>query len=247
MTKLLVSVRDVEEARLALEAGVDLIDLKEPAKGSLGAVSEDEARRVAALCAASRKPLSMALGELPEDFPSDLGGFAPFALFDDPPPAVPEEVSYVKIGLAGCARRARWRAQLQLLRRSLDPNTGFVAVVYADGDAVAAPAAEAIVAEAIKLEARGVLVDTALKTGRGLFDLWSPAQLRRFVEEVQSLGMLAVVGGGLTATTIPQVVHSGADYVAVRGAACATERTSKIDIARIRAIQRLLPSETKLG
>jgi len=247
VTKLLVSVRDVEEARIALEAGVDLIDMKEPTKGALGAVEAAEAKRIADLCGRSRKPLSMALGELQDDVPSALEGNVPFPLLDDPLPAVPDEVSFVKIGLAGCARRARWRAQLQLLRRSFDPNTGFVAVVYADGDAVAAPAAEAIVAEAIKLEARGVLVDTAVKDGRTVFDHWSPMQVRRFVEEVQSLGMLAVVGGGLTLTTIPQVVLSGADYVAVRGAACATDRTSKIDADRIRAIRQLLPRETTLG
>jgi uncharacterized protein (UPF0264 family) len=247
VTKLLVSVRDIEEARIALAAGVDLIDMKDPTKGALGAVAADEANRIAELCGASRKPLSMALGELPEGFPGDVSALDPFALFDDPPPEVPEQVSYVKIGLAGCARRPRWRAQLQLLRRTLDPNTGFVAVVYADGDAVAAPAAEAIIAEAIKLEARAVLVDTAVKDGRTLFDHWSPAQVRRFVDEVQSLGMLAVVGGGLTLTVIPQAVLSGADYVAVRGAACTTDRTSKIDAERIRAIQQLLPRETTLG
>lgn len=247
MTKLLVSVRDVEEAQIALDAGVDLIDMKDPTKGALGAVNAADAQRIADLCGVRRKPLSMALGELPADFPGDVNAFDPFALFDDPPPTVPEEVSFAKIGLAGCARRPRWRAQLQLLRRTLDPNTGFVAVIYADGDAVGAPAAEAIVAEAIGLEARAVLVDTAVKDGRTLFDHWSPAQLRRFVEEVQSLGMLAVVGGGLTPVVIPQAVLSGADYVAVRGAACATDRTSKIDAARIRAIQQLLPRETTLG
>ena len=30
MTKLLVSVRDVAELKLAIEAGVDIIDIKEP-------------------------------------------------------------------------------------------------------------------------------------------------------------------------------------------------------------------------
>ncbi len=37
MTKLLVSVRSVDEAEMVLEAGVDLIDVKEPRSGSLGA------------------------------------------------------------------------------------------------------------------------------------------------------------------------------------------------------------------
>ena len=39
MTRLLVSVRDALEARVAMGAGVDLIDVKEPRRGSLGRAS----------------------------------------------------------------------------------------------------------------------------------------------------------------------------------------------------------------
>ena len=39
MPKLLVSVRNAHEAGLALDAGVDLIDVKEPSRGALGAAS----------------------------------------------------------------------------------------------------------------------------------------------------------------------------------------------------------------
>ena len=39
MPKLLLSVRNALEANLALEAGVDLIDIKEPSAGPLGAAS----------------------------------------------------------------------------------------------------------------------------------------------------------------------------------------------------------------
>ena len=37
MTRVLVSVRDALEARIALDCGVDLIDVKEPLRGPLGA------------------------------------------------------------------------------------------------------------------------------------------------------------------------------------------------------------------
>ena len=38
MTLFLASVRDVAEAETALLAGADIIDLKDPAQGALGAV-----------------------------------------------------------------------------------------------------------------------------------------------------------------------------------------------------------------
>ena len=63
MTGLLVSVRSAAEARIALEAGADLIDVKEPRRGALGAadpaVWKDVCRAVA-----GRVPVSVALGEL---------------------------------------------------------------------------------------------------------------------------------------------------------------------------------------
>ncbi|OZA08229.1 MAG: hypothetical protein B7X97_06980, partial [Methylotenera sp. 17-45-7] len=42
MPQLLVSVSSVEEARIALDNGVDIIDLKHPARGALGALDLDD-------------------------------------------------------------------------------------------------------------------------------------------------------------------------------------------------------------
>ena len=38
MIRMLASVRDLDEARIVFDAGVDLIDLKQPADGALGAL-----------------------------------------------------------------------------------------------------------------------------------------------------------------------------------------------------------------
>ena len=47
MTGLLVSVRDSSEAQAALKGGVDLIDIKEPRAGALGAASVGTWRKIA--------------------------------------------------------------------------------------------------------------------------------------------------------------------------------------------------------
>ena len=73
MTRLLVSVRSLDEARVALEAGVDLIDLKEPARGPLGAVDLEVVEAVSQFVA-SRVPTSTALGELIDWNPSTAAG-----------------------------------------------------------------------------------------------------------------------------------------------------------------------------
>ena len=46
MTRLLVSVRSAAEARTALAGGADVIDVKEPAHGSLGRASTEVIREV---------------------------------------------------------------------------------------------------------------------------------------------------------------------------------------------------------
>ncbi len=233
-TRLLVSVRDAEEARTALEEGVDLIDLKEPNVGALGRVSDAIAAEVAALVA-GRAPLSMALGELADYFPTDQA-LAPVRALG----AIPNGVGFVKLGLAGCGPRRHWARGWQLLARQFPPGVERVFVVYADHAEAASPASEQVIDEASRAEARAVLVDTATKDGRGLFDFWDADALRRFAAKVRQRGMLAVVGGGLTLDTIPQVAAAGVDYVAVRGAACEGPRTGRVDAARIRAIRRIL-------
>ncbi len=61
MTRLLVSVRDPDEAQIAAQSGVDLIDVKEPIRGSLGAA---DAATLAAIaqCVAGRAPLERRAG-----------------------------------------------------------------------------------------------------------------------------------------------------------------------------------------
>lgn len=232
--RLLVSVRDVEEAQVALDEGVDLIDLKEPNVGALGRVSDSLAAEVAALVV-GRTPLSMALGELSDYFPTDKA-LAPVRSLGD----IPRGVGFAKVGLARCGPRRHWARGWQLLARQFPRGVERVFVVYADVAEAESPPTERVIDEATRAEARAVLVDTFTKDGRGLFDFWDADALRRFTSKVRQRGMLAVVGGGLSLDTIPQASAAGADYVAVRGAACDGSRTGKIDAARIRAIRRAL-------
>ena len=64
MTLFLASVRDPAEAELALAAGADIVDLKDPGQGALGAVAPG----VIAACVAAiagRAPVSATIGDLP--------------------------------------------------------------------------------------------------------------------------------------------------------------------------------------
>ena len=93
MTGLLVSVRNAEEAAVAMEGGADVVDIKEPADGSLGRATAEIWNQVFPVVG-GRLPVSVALGELQEiatDMRSDLS-------LD----SHASEICYAKIGLARC-------------------------------------------------------------------------------------------------------------------------------------------------
>ena len=64
MTGFLASVSSVDEARLVRSLGADVIDLKDPARGALGALDEDSVRAIASL-PDKNTMLSATIGDLP--------------------------------------------------------------------------------------------------------------------------------------------------------------------------------------
>ena len=60
---MLASVRTLDEALFALEAGADFIDLKEPSHGALGAL-DHAAVRVCVQAIGGRRPVSATIGDI---------------------------------------------------------------------------------------------------------------------------------------------------------------------------------------
>lgn len=218
MTRLLVSVRDRAEAQMALEAGVDLIDIKEPSRGSLGAASPGLWHDVMRLCG-DETPVSAALGELLDDESQTLASKA-------------AGLRYAKVGLAGCAALGDWPQRWKAWIDALPCGVGAVAVAYADAERAVAPDAEAVLEKAIELGCRALLFDTHKKDEGDLFDHMSGTRLRSLASKAHARQLLVVLGGSLGAPAIPAARQLRADYLAVRGAVC--------HIARDRCVDRLL-------
>jgi (5-formylfuran-3-yl)methyl phosphate synthase len=227
---LLVSVRNADEALLALAGGADIIDVKEPTRGSLGAADADVIGRVLDVVGA-RVPISIAAGELPINRP---------AVWTDLPPSIVNRVTFVKWGLAGCGDRTNWTGVWREVTSRFSQVALTVAVVYADWHAAAAPPPNEIVDEAKSVGCAAVLVDTWDKTGRGLFDNWSMDVARTFCRRVQSTGLMVALAGSLCESRLADAVGAGADIVALRGAACIGGRTGCVSEDRIRAIRASL-------
>jgi uncharacterized protein (UPF0264 family) len=223
MTGLLVSVRSAAEAVVALAAGVDLLDVKEPLRGSLGKADDDVIADVVRTVA-GRVPVSAALGEL----------------LDASDHAAPPGVSFIKFGLSDCwATRDwqdRWAAAVRCLPRRLVP----VAVSYADWKTSGAPPPQEVLGHGARLGCGAALLDTYEKRSGRLFDHCSDAEVADWTTQARRLGMQTVVAGSLTTQTIARAVALKPDYIAVRGAACCNGRGGQIDADCIAALREHL-------
>ena len=224
----LASVTSVAEARLAVAAGADIIDCKDPSRGALGALPLDAISAVRA--AVPREiPVSTTVGDLEPE---------PDVLARAVEAAAATGVDYVKIGLfAGGAPRA---AITQLGRLSIG-RVQLVGVLLAD------QAPDFTLIDAMGAAGfAGVLLDTAHKQAGSLPDLMDPSELREFIGKVQRQGIFAGLAGSLRREHIAALLQLGADILGFRGALCeAGARASNLDTGALAGIRRAIPLNSK--
>ena len=228
--KLLVSVTDAAEARLAVAGGVDIVDVKNPAEGSLGAPTPGVIAQVRDALPAEL-PLSAAIGDLP-----CLAGTAALAALG----AARSGAVYVKLGLFGASGTADAVAVLRAAQDAVGDDAAVVAVAYADAARVPSrplPPSE-LVAAARRAGVRGCLIDTAIKDGSGLLSWIAADTLAELVAAAHAAGLELALAGELRAHDLPTVRATGADIAGVRSAACHEgRRTAALDPARIAQLQ----------
>jgi (5-formylfuran-3-yl)methyl phosphate synthase len=230
--KLLVSVTDAAEARLAVAGGVDVVDVKNPAEGSLGAPAPAVIAQVRGALPAEL-PLSAALGDLP-----CLPGTAALAAVG----AARSGAAYVKLVLCGVSRSEDAVAVLRAARVAVAGEADVVAVAYADAERVPSRplAPSELVAAARQAGLGGCLIDTAIKDGRGLLSWLGADALAELVADAHGAGLEIALAGELRAEDLPVVRATGADIAGVRSAACSGGlRTAPLDplrIARLREV-----------
>jgi uncharacterized protein (UPF0264 family) len=226
MTRLLISVRSAAEAEAAMTGGADIIDVKEPLRGALGAADVDVLRAVRD-AVDTALPLSAALGELRHEGGGEENGAAP---------RLPYGYRYAKLGLAGCddwpSWRQRWRSAMLALPQAVEA----VAVAYADWRLAAAPTPGDVLDAAVQFGCVGLLVDTFDKQAGDLFHWLAEEELAALIEAAQRERMFVALGGSLTLESAPRAIATRADVIAVRGAACSGDRSGRIDLARVRSL-----------
>lgn len=218
MTALLASVKNYQEAMLALECKVGIIDLKQPELGALGALSIGDIKAIAA-AVAGRCPVSATIGDLPT-----LPDIVSTAVAD----MSTTGVDYVKIGFF---KDGDWPATLISL--TAIKHVRLIAVLFADQQPDFS-----IIPLLKKNGFSGVMLDTADKGTGSLTALLAEEAIEAFVDSAKKNNLLCGLAGSLGISDVAKLTVFNPDYLGFRGALCRQRvRTAKLDADAVKSVQ----------
>ncbi len=233
--QLLVSVRSADEVGPALDGGADIIDAKEPDRGSLGPVPAGTLAQIFR-SSPDDQPVSAALG----DFATSDEVESIFRELRLPPRAAP---TYLKLGCGGAgspevASIVLKTALSQAERWTSPPH--IVAVAYADAERTGSLPPDVVCRVAADAGVAGILVDTHVKDGTGLLHWLSPSQLAAWVRHAKGVGLLTGVAGSLGAADLESACLGLPDVVGFRGAVCDGGRSGRVVAERVATLRAQL-------
>ncbi|MCQ1535117.1 (5-formylfuran-3-yl)methyl phosphate synthase [Methanosarcina sp. KYL-1] len=219
--KLLVSPINREEAVIASNGGADIVDVKNPKEGSLGANFPWVIREVKE-AVNGRQPISATIG----DFNYKPGTASLAALG-----AAVAGADYIKVGLYDIQTEAQ---ALELLTRiteavkDYDPTKKVVASGYSDYKRINSISPMLLPAVAAEAGADVVMVDTGVKDGKSTFEFMDEKELTMFAELAHEHGLEVAIAGSLKFEDLPVLERIGPDIIGVRGMVCGGDRSTVI-------------------
>lgn len=226
--ELLVSPSSVEEARNALAA--DIIDVKRPAEGSLGANFPWVIRAIKGM---TEKPVSAAIG----DFDFKPGGAA-LAAFG----AATAGADYVKVGLMfNGARKAKEliRAVVRSVKTDY-PGKFVVIAAYGDYTRMNTISPFEMAPIAAEMGADIAMIDTGIKDGHSVFSYMDESVLGEFTDKNREMSLKTALAGSLTFEDIEILNRIDPDIIGVRGMVCGGDRSNSIQPDLVDRVMQLI-------
>ncbi len=224
MTRMLASVANAAEADVVLRHGADVIDLKDPGRGALGAVPLETARDTVRLVA-KRRETSATLGDPPYDEEAILARARALTAMG---------VDYLKLAV-----NRRMLESLGASLRLLTHEAAAVGVVFVDD----APDF-ALLPDLAAAGFKGVMLDTRDKSRGRLLDHLDVARVGDFCSRCAQLGLMSGLAGSLEGPDVPRVLLVRPDVLGFRKALCnARERANPIDPQAVALIRHLIPRD----
>lgn len=211
--RLLVSISEVDEALDAYKGGADIIDIKNPREGALGANFPWVITKVRAILG-ERAQISATIGDMP-----NLPGTASLAALG----AACSDPNYIKVGLFGPRSFDEALYMMKSVVRSVKDYSSELKVIasgYADHAEYGCLSPLLLPKIADRSGADGVLIDVKNKGELNLFNFLAFSQLQTFVDESHKLDLRVALAGGLGKESIRQIQDLGADIIGVRRSVC---------------------------
>ncbi|MDQ7091574.1 MAG: (5-formylfuran-3-yl)methyl phosphate synthase [Methylococcales bacterium] len=223
MTGMLASVNSKEEALLVLNANVDIIDLKQPSKGALGALEVEQVADIVKVIK-NQSLISATIGDLP---------MQPDLIFNAVQLMAATGVDYVKIGIFP---QGDSMATLTKLAELNHLNFSLIAVLFAD----ALPCLSIL--EVLKnVGFKGVMLDTMDKKSGSLVQLMDLKQITNFITQAKQQHLLSGLAGSLREVDINKLQALNPDYLGFRGALCQQHnRIAQLNNPAIIRIQQMI-------
>ncbi|MCU7847520.1 MAG: (5-formylfuran-3-yl)methyl phosphate synthase [Candidatus Thiodiazotropha sp. (ex Lucinoma kastoroae)] len=222
MTQMLASVVDSLEVETILRTGVDIIDLKDPHSGALGALPTERIQSLVEQIA-QRRPVSATVGDLPPD---------PTLLAEAIQRTATSGVNYVKVGFFS---NLNLHNCIQAIA-TITANHPVIAVLFADRS----PPLDRL-PDFAAAGFRGIMLDTAEKRQGHLPQHIGLDRLDQFVATSRRLGLLSGLAGSLRLQDIPHLLPLAPDYLGFRGALCEqNSRVAKISLHQVVEIRHAI-------
>ncbi len=210
---LLISPINTQEAREAIDGGADIVDVKNPKEGSLGANFPWVIKEIREMTPKDLQ-VSATLGDVP---------YKPGTVSLAAAGAVVSGADYIKVGLYGTKNYSEALEVMENVVKTVHEfNEGAIVVAsgYADAHRVGAVDPMDIPRVAADSGADLAMVDTAVKDGKTLFDFMNEETISQFTDEIHEYGLKSALAGSVKEEQLPLLAELGCDVVGIRGAAC---------------------------
>jgi len=234
LIKLLVSIKHVDELEDAIYGGADIIDIKDPSKGSLGLpdfeILKNIVTKIKDLNTNNNIEISVAGGDIKSyDYSLKYIAYVVASL----------NINYFKIGLAMLSRDLAEFISKEISKvLKLFNITKLVLVGYADYSRIESIEPLEIINIAKNVRANVVMIDTYIKDGKSTFNFLSKNYLQEFVKEAHRRGLLTALAGSLKKQHISNAIKLGFDIIGVRGAVCKGNRRGFISKELVEELKR---------
>lgn len=226
MTGMLASVRNLDEAKIVIESQIDILDLKDPQQGALGALPASLVNRIVAHVNGCI-PVSATIGDIPCQ--TDM-------LYPKIKAMSEAGVDIIKVGIFGDVDDV---GILEMLKAFSCQGIRIVLVFFAE-DMQRMPDFNTLAETGIT----GAMVDTREKKTGSLRKKMSDKELSDFVLAIRKAGLLCGLAGSLGIEDIVSLLRLKPDYLGFRGALCRhSQREYEIDKTCVAQIYSLISEQ----